>query len=203
MSQGEIFLTDKLKSLIWFPPEERQTSYAMRGGNDDIITLGRPFWRISAEYENLDATAFRLLRSWLTRRMGSRVTFTAFDPSARAPLLAPSLTNTGLGVSAISIASSTVTISGVGSTVISPGDKVSFYTANLGYWCGEATATASPSGGSVVIPVHPYPQTPHASTPSVRLLEALAEFKIAGLPRNTGRHTKRNSVSFEAVQVVR
>lgn len=203
MSQGEIILTDKLKELTWSPPEERQSEAASRGGNDQVVTFGRPFWRLRATYQNLDDTAYRYLTAWLARRKGSRVTFTCPRLQRRGPLLAPAISNAGLSVVSVDIAAGTVRIGGVGTTTISPGDMVSYYTAALGYWVGEATATAVPSSGQVVIPVHPYPQTPHASLAAPRLYEALGEFKLVGRPQNTEPHTKRHGVSFEAVQVVR
>lgn len=203
MSQGEIILTDKLKDLTWEPPEERQSEQNQRGGNDQVVTFGRPFWRIRASYDGLDDAGYRALTAWLARRKGSRVTFTAFRPSRRRPLLAPALTNSGLTVVAVNVSGGTVTIGGVGTTAISAGDMVGFYTTAGGYWVGEATAAASPSGGQVIIPVHPYPQAAHASTPNPRLFEALGEFKLVGRPQNTERPTKRHSVSFEAIQVVR
>ena len=203
MSQGELILTDKLKEMSWQSPEERQSDPSSFGGNDQVIIYGRPFWRIRFIYDQLNDASYRALTAWLARRKGSRVTFTSPRLDRRRPLLAPSLTNTGLSVVSVNISAGTVTIGGVGTTQISAGDMVSFYTAASGYWIGEATANAAPSGGQVVIPVHPYPQTPHATLAAPRLYEPLGEFKLAGQPQNTSRHTKRASVAFEAIQVVR
>jgi len=203
MSAGEFIITDKLKSIVWPSPSERQSAYTVRGGNDDVITLGRPYWGpISFVYENLDKTTYRALTAWLARRKGARVSFTAARISRRAPLLAPNMTNAGLGVASVNISAGTVNLTGLGSNTLSPGDMVGFSTAASGYWLGETLATAVPSGGNATVSVWPYPQTPHA-TPNVRLFEALGEFKLASLPRNSERAEGRASVSFDAVQVVR
>lgn len=203
MSQGELILTDKIKEMTWLAPEERQSEASQFGGNDQVITYGRPFWRMRVTYDQLNDAGYRALTAWLARRKGSRVTFTSPRLDRRAPLLAPAISNTGLSVVSVNIAAGTVTLGGVGTTQISAGDMVSFYTAALGYWVGEATANAAPSAGQVVIPVHPYPQTQHATLAAPRLYEARGEFKLAGPAQNTSRFTKRASVSFEAVQVVR
>lgn len=202
MSQGELILTDKLKELTWSPPEERQSDNPERGGDAQVFTFGRPFWRLRAVYDNLDDNGYRELTAWLARRKGSRVSFTCPRLQRRRPRLAPAITNAGLSVVSIDIAASTVRIGGVGTTQISAGDMVSFYTAALGYWIGEATANAAPSAGQVTIPVHPYPQTHHATLAAPRLFEAFGEFQLVGRPQNTER-LKRHSVAFEAIQVVR
>lgn len=203
MSQGELILTDKIKEMTWSPPEERQSEQSTVGGNDQVITFGRPFWKMRVVYDQLNDVGHRALTSWLARRKGSRVTFTSPRLDRRRPLLAPAMSNAGLSVVSIDIAAGTVTIGGVGTTQISAGDMVGYYTAAAGYWIGEATANAAPSSGQVVIPVHPYPQTQHASLAAPRLYEPFGEFKLVGQVQNTSRHTKRASVSFEAIQVVR
>jgi len=203
MSQGEFILSNYLKELTWSPPEERQSDADQRGGSGQVITFGRPYWRIRFIYDNQNDAAYRAQTAWLARRKGSRVTFTANRPGMRKPLLAPGMTNEGLSVVAVNIAAGTVTIGGLGTNPISAGDMLSYYTANSGYWVGQALADAAPVTGQAVISVHPPPQTPHASTPVPRLVDAIGEFKLVGRIQNTERHTRRASVSFEAVQVVR
>lgn len=202
MSQGEIFLTDRLKEAVW-TLNQRQSAPGSRDGGGAVVTYGRPFWTLSLRYENLDDAAFRQLSGWIARRDGARVTFTAYRPSRPRPLLAPSQSNAGLGVSSVNASASTVSLTGLGSTVISPGDMIGFYTSTSGYWIGEAVATATPSGGAATVTVKPYPQTPHASTPNVRLYQAIGEFQLSGLPQITEPHDGRRNVAINAVQVVR
>lgn len=204
MSAGEAIISDRLKELTW-TLVERQSAAETRDGGGAVVTWGRPYWTIRARYEfgPQDDAAHRALTAWLSRRKGARVSFTAYRADRPAPVLAPGITNSGLGVSAVSISNGTVTLTGLGSTQISPGDMVGFYTASSGYWVGEATASASPSGGTATVSVWPYPQAPHGSTPNVRLLQALGEFQLIGPPSLSETSERRRAVAFEAKQVVR
>jgi hypothetical protein len=202
MSAGEAILTDGLKELVW-DLVPRQSAPETRANGGAVVTFGRPVWAIRARYEGMSQDSLRALLAWIGRRQGARVTFTAWDPVRKTPMLAPGQINDFLDVSAISVINSTVTLTGMESTVISPGDMVGFYTATSGYWVGQATASVSPSGGASTIPVEPYPQTPHASTPNARLLRALGEFQLSGRPDISASVDRRYSVSFDALQVVR
>lgn len=203
MSAGEIFLTDGLKECTW-TLMERQSDPETRENGGAVVTFGRPFWVMSARYDNLSETAFRLLSAWIARRKRSRVTFTAYRPDRPATLLNPAITNSGLGVSAVSIENATVSLTGLGSNVISPGDMISFYTATGGYWVGMATATATPTAGAATVSVWPPPQTPSTSpSPAVRLLQALGEFQLTGEPALSEPSSRVRSVEFTARQVIR
>lgn len=203
MANGELLPTDGLRELTWSPPIERQSGLETRSGFGQTLLLGRPFWRLRASYVFQNDLKYRLMTAFLARRQGARYTFLAPRISRRAPALAPSLTNAGLGVASVDIANGTVTFTGVGTTVITPGDMCGFYTAALGYWVGEATAVATPTGGVVTIPVHPYPQNHHLTTPNARLKEALGEFKLSGVPNTSETYDGKRAISFEAIQYVR
>jgi hypothetical protein len=201
MSAGELFLTDKLKECTW-TLNERQSEAETRENGGQVVALGRPFWSLTARYENLTDTDFRTLTAWLARRKRSRVSFTAWRPDRPALALNSSITNSGLGVSAVSISGGTVSLTGLGSNVISPGDMIGFSTLASGYWVGMATATATPSGGAATVSVWPYPQTPHG-TPNVRLLKALAEFQLVGEASIREPSSRVRSVEFNARQIIR
>jgi hypothetical protein len=201
MSAGELFLTDKLKECTW-TLNERQTDAETRENGGQVVALGRPFWSLTARYENLTDTDFRTLTAWLARRKRSRVSFTAWRPDRPALALNSSITNSGLGVSAVSISGGTVSLTGLSTNVISPGDMIGFSTLAGGYWVGEATATATPTAGAATVNVWPYPQTPHG-TPNVRLLKALGEFQLVGEPTLREPSSRVRSLEFTARQVIR
>lgn len=201
MSAGELFLTDKLKECTW-TLNERQTDAETRENGGQVVALGRPFWSLTARYENLTDTDFRTLTAWLARRKRSRVSFTAWRPDRPALALNSSITNSGLGVSAVSISGGTVSLTGLSTNVISPGDMIGFSTLAGGYWVGMATATATPTAGAATVNVWPYPQTPHG-TPNVRLLKALGEFQLIGEPSIREPSSRVRSLEFTARQVIR
>lgn len=201
MSAGELILTDCLKECSW-SLVERQSEAETRENGGQVVALGRPFWTLTARYENLSDTAFRALTAWLARRKRSRVSFTAWRPDRPTLALNSSITNSGLGVSAVSISGGTVSLTGLGTNVISPGDMIGFSTLAGGYWVGEATATATPTAGAATVSVWPYPQTPHG-TPNVRLLKALGEFQIVGEPVIREPSNRVRSLEFNARQVIR
>lgn len=201
MSAGELILTDCLKELTW-RISERQSDPETRENGGQVVTFGRPYWTLNARYEGLDDQGFRALSAWIARRKRARVSFTAWRTDRPTPYLNPAMTNTGLGVSAVSISGGTVSLTGLGSNVISPGDMVGFSTLAGGYWVGEATATATPTAGAATVNVWPYPQTPHG-TPNVRLQKALAEFQLMSEPDLSEPSTRLRSLSFSARQVIR
>ena len=203
MSAGENFLTDCLKDCSW-SLMERQSDAETRENGGSVVTSGRPYWVMTARYENLDDAGFRALTAWIARRKRSRVSFTAWRTDRPTTLLNPAITNTGLGIggAGVDIAAATVPLTGLGSNVISPGDMLGFSTLAGGYWVGMATATATPTAGAATVSVWPYPQTPHG-TPNVRLLKALGEFQLVSEPSISEPSSRLRSLEFQARQVIR
>lgn len=201
MSAGEAFLTDCLKDCSW-TLIERQSDPETRENGGSVVTFGRPYWVMSARYDNLSDEGFRSLTAWLARRKRSRVTFTAWRPDRPALLLNSSISNSGLGVSAISIASATASLTGLSTNVISAGDMIGFSTLAGGYWVGQATANATPSAGAATVSVWPPPQTPHG-TPNVRLNKPLGEFQLVGDASVSEPSSRIRAVEFSARQVIR
>lgn len=203
MSAGEIFLTDGLKECSW-EIIERQSEANTRENGGAVVTFGRPYWAMKARYENLEDSAFRALTAWLSRRKGARVTFTAYRPDRPRPVLNNAMSNSGLGIggAGVNIAASTVPLTGLSTTIISPGDMLGYSTLAGGYWVGMAQATATPSGGAATVTVWPYPQTPHG-TPNVRLYQALGEFQLMGQPSISELSSRDRTIEFSARQVIR
>ena len=200
MSQGEIFLRDRLKDCSWTLSHRQSTPFGRQTGQ--VISYGQPFWVAQFRYENLDDAGLRALSAWLARREGSRVTFTAYRPTRAIP--SSGLTsNSGLGISAISTSGSTISLTGLSTNAMTPGDMVSYYTAANGYYCGEVVAVGSLSEGAQTVTVKPAPVAVNVSTPAVRVVQALAEFQIEGEAAISEPHDRRYGVSFMARQVER
>lgn len=200
MSQGEIFLTDRLKDCSWTLAPRQSVPFGRQAGQ--VISYGQPFWVAQFRYENLDEAGLRALSAWLARREGARVTFTAFRPTRKQPALGPSVSNSGITITSVSTAASTVTWNNL-PCALSPGDMLSYYTAAGGYFCGEIVAVEAIVGDAQTVTVKPAPVAVHASTPAPRIVQALAEFQLDGEAAISEPHDRRYAVSFTARQVER
>lgn len=199
MSQGEIFLTDRLKDCSWTLVPRQSVPFGRQAGQ--VISYGQPFWVAQFRYENLDEAGLRALSAWLARREGARVTFTAYRPTRAQPSSGVA-SNSGIGISAINTGASTIALTGLSTNAMQPGDMVSYYTAAGGYYCGEVVAVGSLSAGAQTVTVKPAPVALNAS-PQVRIVEALAEFQLDGEAAISEPHDRRYGVSFTARQVER
>jgi hypothetical protein len=199
MSQGELFLTDRLKDCSWTLIPRQSAPYARQTGQ--VITYGQPYWVAQFRYENLDLAGLRLLSAWIARREGARFTFTAFRPTRRIPASGVT-TNSGVGIGSVSTANSTISLTGLSTFSMQAGDMVSYFTAASGYYCGEIVAVGTLSGGNQTVTVRPAPVTPNAA-PQARIVEALAELQLDGQIAINEPHDRRYAVSFSARQVER
>lgn len=196
----ELMPMDGLKEFTWWL-DENQSDLETFGNTGQVMEFGPPRWNARAVFGSMNADVYRRLDAFITRRRKSLITFTAFRPIMRAPLLNPSQSNSGLGISAVDIENSTITLTGLSANP-SASDMVSYRTAANGYYVGQITADAVRSGGNATVAVTPAPMARHSTTPAVRLLEALGEFKLVGVPQNTEQHLKRGTYSFTCVQHV-
>lgn len=200
MSQGEIFLTDRLKDSSWTLVPRQSVPFGRRGGQ--VISYGQPFWAASFRYENLNEAGLRAMSAWLARREGARFTFTAYRPTRARPASGLA-SNSGVGISAINVGASTISLTGLSTNAMQAGDMVSYYTSGNGYYCGEILSVGALSGGAQTVTVKPAPQTVNVSTPNVRVVQALCEFQIDGEASISEPHDRRYGVSFTARQVER
>ncbi len=198
MSAGEIFLTDRLKDCSWRLMQRQSAPFARQTGQ--VIVYGGAYWVASFRYENLDGPGLRALSAWIARRQGSRVTFTAYRPTRKSPANG-AVSNSGLGVSAVDTAASTVSLTGLTGALLA-GDMLSYFTAANGYYCGEVVSAGAISSGAQTLTVSPAPVAANAS-PQARVYQALAEFQLDGEPQITEPHDRRFAVSFNARQVER
>jgi hypothetical protein len=199
MSAGEIFLTDRLKDCSWTLIPRQSTPFGRQAGQ--VVSYGQPYWAAQFRYENLDEAGLRALSAWLARREGARVTFTAYRPTRARPSSGLA-SNSGVGISAINTGASTISLTGLSTNAMAPGDMVSYFTAASGYYCGEVVSVGSLSSGAQTVTVKPAPVALNAS-PQVRIVEALAEFQIDGEAAISEPHDRRYGVSFSARQVER
>jgi hypothetical protein len=198
LSQGEIFLTDRLKDSSWSLAHRQSVPFGRQTGQ--VIVYGASYWMASFRYENLDEAGLRALSAWIARRQGARVTFTAYRPTRARPASGAS-SNAGLGISAVSTVNSTVAMTGLAGA-LAAGDMLSYFTAASGYYGGEVVSAGAISSGAQTLTVSPAPVAAHGS-PQARVFQALAEMQLEGEPNISEPHDKRYSVSFSARQVTR
>lgn len=160
MSSGELFLTKGLKSCNW-RLEQRQTAQFSRSGSSQIITLGRPFWRVEFEYENLVDADYRALTAWLSRRKGGEINFSAYRPDREAPLNGSASTSATISTSSDEI---TVTPSPAADLIL--GDMIAYTTADSTRFVGEITEIVSAPNNTQVVKTEP-PALEYGSTPSL------------------------------------
>jgi hypothetical protein len=200
MSAGELFLTDCLKECSW-TLIERQSGAETRDNDGQVVAWGRSYWQIVCRYDNLSDSAFRALTAWLARRKGSRVIFSAYRPDRPTPLLNSAMSNTGLGIADVDIEAATIDLTGLGSTVLSPGDMVSYLSDTGRYWIGEITVGATPTAGAATVSVWPPPQEPHASAPAPRLRQPIGHFQLVGQTEIHEPSSRLRTVAFTAKQI--
>lgn len=189
-------ITDSLWELNFI-----QTERTIASGDNINLTIGQPYWTAEIRVETPTRQAKSLWRAWHAARQGSRVPLLI----SRAFSLIPrggSVNDTGLSVSSVHKANSTITLAGAGTYTAKPGDMISYYTDAGGYWVGEVTAEATASGGNVTIPVVPTPATPHATLARPRRMYAFGEFFLTG---RTQRQETADPDYFEfsARQIIR
>ncbi len=200
MSAGEIMLYVGLKEASWNLVEQQSAPFSR--SSEQVVTWGEPYWEFEAKYQNLTDADFRALRAWTTRRRGASITFSAYDPSRQKPVLGLPPNHENVSLASVDIGAGTITLQGLGTHVISPGDMIGYSTSDDGLWVGEALETATPVSGAATVDVYPAPRTPHATTPDARIFQALGRFRMIGMPSLIAPHDRRRSVSFKARQVI-
>lgn len=200
MSAGELILTHKLSKMDW-SPMPIQAGRMGQSGEEAVTIFGPTLWRLQVETERLSMAEARAWSAWLNRRQGRAYSFTAWRLMRANPAGLLGNADGSLTIS-VNSSASTITLGGVGSYQAKVGDMVSYRTAANGWWAGEVQADVSASGGNATLSVLPRPVATHASTPAVRRVQALAEFRLTSLPDPFEDYTDRR-LSFEALQVIR
>lgn len=189
-------ITDGLWTLNFL-----QTERTIANGDSVNLSIGVPYWTAEIRVETPTRQSKAVWRSWLNARQASKVPLLISRAFSLVPR-AGSVTDTGLGVSSVHKANSTVTLSGAGTWDAKPGDMLSYYTDAGGYWIGEITAAASASGGAITVSVVPTPATPHATLARPRRMYAFGEFVLSGRVQRQ-ETADPDYLEFEARQIIR
>lgn len=202
MADGALFPETYINEMPW-QLIETQGARFMRSGFSQVVQMGEPYWSFDLSTTWLDADDYQTWEAWLVDRRGAASTFTAYRMDRQYGRV-PVASDTGLTVTDIDRAASTVTFGGTGVWTASPGDMLSFYTAQDGLWCGMAMETKNAAANVMsALKVHPAPFEPHATTANPRRIRALAEFQLRlPLPVPIVRVDERR-LNFSADQIVR
>lgn len=183
-----------------FTLNQVQTERTIGSGDSVNLTIGEPYWTAEIRVETPTRQSKAVWRSWIAARRASRVPMLISRAFSLIPRGGP-VVDTGLSVTSIHVANSTVTLGGAGTYTAKPGDMLSYYTAAGGYWIGEITAAATASAGAVTVSVVPAPKTPHASLARPRRYYAFGEFFLTR-ERRQETHDP-DYLEFEARQIIR
>lgn len=201
MSAGELILTDGLQ-VCDMALRHNQSRRMSSSGASAVVVYGPSRWFLRLETDFLDMAQARAWSAWLARRRGAARTFTAWRILRGYPAGSIGAAEGSAVLSSVNIGASTVTIGSAGAYQARKGDMISYRTANSGYWLGEVTGDVDAASGSAILPVEPPPRAPHATTPALRRIKALAEFELATDLDPFEDYTSRR-LSFEAMQVIR
>lgn len=202
MSDGALFPETFVNEMAWKLNEVQGVRMA-RSGFSQVVQMGEPYWSFDLSTTWLDEDDFQTWEAWLIDRRGAASTFTAYRADRQYGRV-PVVSDTGLTVTAYDRAASTVSFGGTGVWTASPGDMLSYYTAQGGYWCGMAMETKNAAGNAMAaLKVHPAPFAPHATTANPRRIRALAEFQLRMPTPTPIVRVDERRVSFSADQIIR
>lgn len=199
MSAGELIPTNKLLTMAMAPLHNESAPFG-NAGNAVVTTHGPTLWALRVETERLSQADARIWKAWVSRRAWGR-TFTAWDLHAVNPAVTP-LTADGSITITVDAEASTVELTGVGVDPVSIGDKISYRTPGDGFCLLEVQADVTPTAGVVEFEVRPRPLAPHSTTPAVRRIQALGEFRIT-TPIDPIDDFIDRRLQFEALQLLR
>jgi hypothetical protein len=200
MAAGALIPLDGLLRLE-FSLVPQQTRRMGSSGQSVIVQTGPSLWRLTVETRRLSMLEARTWSTWLSDRIHRGETFTAFNLFRNQPAGALGTADGSIGLN-VDIPNSELDLTGCGAYVASPGDAISYRTANNGYYFGEIREAATAVSGAVSVKVNPTPVAKHATTPAVRRVRALAEFELTTDPGPFEDYSGR-ALAFEAAQVLR
>lgn len=200
MSVGEFWPEKGVQKNEW-ALNHRQNAPVSLSGDSVVTDFGEPFWTAEVSVEvPIRGPLERQWSAFFRRRRGQKNTFTMNRSFRSFP------TNGGddsaLFVQSINRAESTALLGGLVLKSMSEGDMLSWFTENDGYYIGEVAQLISNSNGFDRVELDPPPFTPHDTTPNVRRVKSIGEFRMDGPPSISETHVSR-SFSFSATQVIR
>lgn len=196
MSVGEFWPEKGIVSNDWVL-NRRDSAPASLSGNSIAVPLGEPYWTIDVTVE-VPAKRSQLSSLWsgfFARREGRKNTFTANRSFQSFPFSGTTPAAVSLGL--INRSESLVDFISLASHSFSVGDMISYVTENGGYYVGEISEIVSATRAKVVPP--PFLS---AEDPSLRMIKAVGEFRLDGVPSPVERSARR-TWSFKATQVIR
>ena len=176
------------------------TERSFNNGSSQVLTTGFPFWTANIRVETPTKQLFAIWDAWITARQGPRYTF-LLGRAFRSRPRNGAVTDTGMSISSVNIATGTVTLSGAGTYTAKIGDMISYATAAGGWYIGTVLEEATAVAGAVALKVWPTPLAA-AVTPRPRRFEPFGEFSIDGKVSKSETHTP-NYIEFSAKQVIR
>ena len=202
MSVGEFWPEKGIVSNEWVL-NRRDSAPASLSGGSIAVPLGEPYWTIDVTVE-VPARGSELEAQWASffaRRKGRSRTFTA-NRSFQSFPFSKTTPPASAEIDYANRALSTMRVTGISGHTMSSGDMLSFFTEQNGYYVGEVSNISAQSSTAAIFEVEPSPFTPHPSTPSLRLVKALGEFRLDASPSPTEKSGRRGW-SFKATQVIR
>lgn len=170
-------------------------------GQSIVGRFGPTRWRLRVLATLATLEDARIWDAWLANRIHLGETFTAWRllRLTTAGVLGTPDGSIGLTVNA---AANQVSLTGTGSYAAKKGDMISYRTLADGYYLGMVMADATASAGAVTLTLSPKPMAKHATTPSVRRVQALGEFELS-TPLEPFDDYSTRQIAFEAIQTVR
>ena len=201
MSVGEFWPEKGVVSNEWVL-NRRDSAPASLSGGSIAVPLGEPYWTIDVTVEVPQRSL--LARNWssfFARREGRKNTFTAnrsfqsFPFAGGEPL--PSI-----HFSFLDRPTGRVTLRDIGTYRATEGDMVGWFTAQSGYYIGETKGVRFTNSSAAGLNLAPPPFGEHPSTPAIRLIKPVGEFRLDAVPAPVERSSQR-TWSFKATQVIR
>lgn len=188
--------TTGLKQCVW-TLERRQTQQYSRDGSAQSIELGKPFWRVRFEYENMHDADFRALSAFIARRSNMQLDFFAYRVDRPTPLLS----DESALVTGLSLSGSDISLEMNNSDGLSLGDMVA-YEAEAGRYVGEVVGVSATFGNTTVVSLEPPAETPSGS-PGALVVNPYGRFKLEPDSVNLSEpYDIQKRASFTARQVV-
>lgn len=204
MGEGELILNsgDGINEHPWML-DDRQGPRMLNSGFSQVPIMAEPVWYFTVSTCWLTPEQFRKWKGWIARRQGSATTFTAYEfgqPFGKHPVGS----DVGLTLTAADRAAGTLSFGSTGAWQASEGDRVSYFTANSGYYVGTVLEDKEAAAGVMAdLHVYPPPLPKHVTTPNPRRIRPLGEFFIRPKSLNVIDRVDERFVSFIADQTIR
>lgn len=203
MSAGEIMPCDGLERAEMSPVYNQSGSMG-NSARELVITHGPAHWILNVATAHLSPAEARIWAGFMMRRNGRELPFTATRLLLNGPARNLGGPDGSIAIS-VNSANSTITLSGgsIAGYQASIGDMLSWRTVDDGFCLVQVVGDVDAVGTTAAdIPVRPRPQAARVSSPDVRRVDALGEFRLLNPPPPFGDYVNRR-LEFTARQVIR